>query len=149
MHWAPFPLNSLSLFAEQQNHPDPPHPSLSTCSCSFNPLPYTWTRAKQNERGCLNRWLEVFTSGRKGHPKQGGSTYWVCRNRRSSLPWFFWDGPICCCKIVDFDGGAQCHPSRRRDQASSVDSPLFRSISKASCCLLYGWGVHQKCKTRW
>jgi hypothetical protein len=27
-----------------------------------------------------------FPPRRKGHPKQGGESYWVCRNRRMSLP---------------------------------------------------------------
>ena len=83
-----------------------------------------------------------FSSGRKKHPKQGGSTYRIHRNRRSSLPWVFWGGPICRCRRVDSDGGSWLNPSRWRDQTSSVDSPLFKSISKASYRLLYGWGVN-------
>ena len=83
-----------------------------------------------------------FYSGGKGHPQQGRLTCWVCRNRRLSLPGFFWDRPVCCCKIVGFDGGARRHPSIRRDQASSVDSPIFKNISETSYCLLYSWGIN-------
>ena len=50
-----------SLFVEQhQTHRDPPRPPLSTHSCSSKHLPYTWLRAKQNERGCPNRRWEIF-----------------------------------------------------------------------------------------
>ncbi len=82
-----------------------------------------------------------FPPRRKGHPKQGGESYRVRRNRRTSLPWVFWDGLVCHFKIVDYDGGSQRHPPRKRDIASSLDSPLSESISEAICCLLNGWGV--------
>ncbi len=83
-----------------------------------------------------------FPPRRKGHPKQGGESYRVRRNRRTSLPWVFWDGPVCCFEIVDYDGGSRRHPPRRRDKASSLDSPLSESTSKAICCLLNCWGVN-------
>jgi hypothetical protein len=98
-------------------------------------------RAKQNERGCPNRWLEIFfwkerTSktrrvGLLGLPEQKIVTSVIFLEQAHLL-----------LQIVDFDGRAQHHPSRRRDQASSLDSPLFKSMSKASFCLLYSWGVN-------
>ncbi len=81
-----------------------------------------------------------FPPRRKGHPKQGRESYRVRRNRRMSLPWVFWDWPVCRFEIVDYDGGSHCHPPRRRDKASSLDTPLSESISEAICCLLNGWG---------
>ena len=62
--WWPPPrahaLNS-SLFVTTTNIvADPPRPPLSTRSCSSKHLPYSWTRAKQNERGCPNRRSEIF-----------------------------------------------------------------------------------------
>ncbi len=65
-----------------------------------------------------------FPPRKKGHPKQGRESYRVRWNRRTSLPWVFWDKPICRFKIVDYDGGSRRHPPRRRDKASSLDSPL-------------------------
>ena len=52
------PLSSLTttnIVADR-----PPRPHLSTRSCSSKHLPYSWTRAKQNERGCPNRRSEIF-----------------------------------------------------------------------------------------
>jgi hypothetical protein len=54
----------------------------------------------------------------------------------------FGDRPIFRFKIVDYDGGSQHPPPRRRDKASSLDSSLSESISKAIYCLLNGWGVN-------
>ncbi len=115
-----------------------PHTLLSPLALA--PLPTPTLHIDKDEDVWPNG--QKFSSGRKGHPKQGRSTYWVCWNRRLSLPWHFWEGAIFCCKVVHFDGGSQCYPTRRRDRASSVDSPLLKSISKASCCLLYGWRVN-------
>jgi hypothetical protein len=108
------PSCRLSLFAEQRNHPDPPHPPLSTRFCSSNHLPYTWTRAKQNKRGCPNQWLVIFFwKERTSKTRQVGLLGLPEQKIITSMN--FWDGPVCCCKIVDFDGGARRHPSRRRD----------------------------------
>ena len=54
------PSTPLSSLTTTNIVADPPRPPLSTCSCSSKHLPYSWTRAKQNERGCPNQRSEIF-----------------------------------------------------------------------------------------
>ena len=140
-HLACTPSTPLSSW-QQQTSWLIPHALLSPLALALPSTYPTHGRERNKTKEDVRTDGRRFSSGRKGHPKQGRSTYRVCWNWRSSLPWIFWGGPICCCKIVDFDGKSRRHPSRRKDQASFVDSPLFKSISEASYCLLYGWGVN-------
>ena len=54
------PSTPLSSLTTTNIVADPPRPPLSTRSYSSKHLPYSWTRAKQNERGCPNRRSEIF-----------------------------------------------------------------------------------------
>ncbi len=129
-------INLLSLRWTTQNiviPPGLPHALLPPALALAPPTTYpTHGREPNKTKEDVRADGQRFSSGRKGHPKQGGSTYRVSRNWRSSLPWIFWGEPVCCCKIVVVDGESRPHPYRRKHQASSVDSPLFKSISEAS-----------------
>ena len=117
----------LSLRWQQQTSWLIPHAFLFQLALALPSAYPTHGRERNKTKEDVRTDGRRFSSGRKGHPKQGRSTYRVCRNWRSSLPWIFWGRPVRCCKIVDFDGKSRHHPSRRKDQASSVDSPLLKA----------------------
>ncbi len=146
MQWACFPPPlhmTLSLHWTTKSLWSPTPSSLHSLLIPPPTPTFYMDKSKTKWKRMTNPMARDFVLLWNRHAKQGGLTYWVRWNRRLSLPWVLGEWPICCCKIVDFDGRSQRYPSRRRDQESSVDSPLFKSISKASCCLLYG------CRISW
>ena len=142
MHQAPLTLSTLSLL-DNTKHRDPPCPCppLSTCSCSSNPLPYTWMIVKLNKRGCLSRRPEIF--------------FWEERTSKTGRVDLLGLSELKIVTSVNILGWAhlllqncgfpwRISTSSLQKERSSIFCGLstFKRISEASYCLLYGWGVN-------